>query len=189
MYTVGPWFVYLMNLAVLAIVGIIVLVVIQVKKNQYLKDAAGKIQVEIWLTTGYREYHTIPCDLNAKTITVGSSTYILNPKRIRWGRHPRLPFMGLASMQVPIRLESWFQGVKEPIAHPKEEVKSLTAPEIRALMRQGRATLIARHSQLLEAGQKGLVNAIANQPNKVVLYVMLGVAIIGIAIIAFNTLM
>jgi len=189
MYTVGGWFVYLMNLAILAVVGIIVLVVIQVKKGQYLKDAAGKIQVEIWLATGYREYHTIPCDLNAKTITIGGSTYTLNPNRMRWGRHPRLPFMGLASMQVPIRLESWFQGVKEPIAHPQEQVNSLSAQELRALMRQGRATLIARHSQLLEAGQKGLVNAIANQPNKVVVYALLGVTIIGIAIIAFNTLM
>ena len=189
MYTVGGWFVYLMNLAVLAIVGIIVLVYIRVKMGQYLKDAAGKIQVEIWLTTGYREYHTIPCDLNAQTVTIGSSTYYLNPQRIRWGRHPRLPFMGLASMQVPIRLESFFQGIKEPIAHPEEQVTSLSAQELRALMRQGRATLIARHSQLLEAGQNRMIEAIANQPNKVVLYVLLGVALIGIAIIAFNTLM
>ena len=189
MYEVGGWFVYLMNLAILAIVGVIVAVAILHKRGQYQKEATGRIQVEIWLTTGYREYHTIPCDLNAKTVTIGSSTYYLNPGRIRWGRHPRLPFMGLASMQVPVRLESWFQGVAEPIAHPEEQVTSLSAQEIRALMRQGRATLIARHSQLLEAGQKGLVNAIANQPNKVVLYVMLGVAILGIAIIAFNTLL
>ena len=189
MYTVGGWFVYLMNLAILAVVGIIVLVVIQVKKGQYLKESERRIQAEVWLPTGHREYHTVPCDMNAKTVTVGSYTYHLNPNRIRWGRHPRLPFMGLASMQVPIRLESWFQNIKEPIAIPEEKVNTLSASELRALMRQGRATLVARHSQLLVAGEKRVVEAIANQPNKVVLYVLLGIAIIGIAIIAFNTLM
>ena len=181
MYEVGEWFVYLMNLAILAVLGVIVLIAILRKRGQYQKEAQLCVQAEVWQPTGWAEYHTVKCSMNAVTVDIGGFTYRLNPDKKRWGMHPRLPFIGLRSLQVPIRKETWYKDKPEPITDPKTNLSPLTAAELKAIQREGRATMAARHSQQLEAANKQVIEAIANQANKA--YVYLGLGIIGIGVV------
>ena len=92
MYTVGSWFVYLMNIAILAIVAIVIFVYMNVKRGQYLKEATVCIQAEIILETGHSEYYTVRCRANDEWVKIGNRRYKLDIKRRQWGLHPRLPF-------------------------------------------------------------------------------------------------
>ena len=187
MYEVGPWFVYLMNLAILAIIGIIVLIAIFVKRGQYQREAQGKIQVEIWQPTGWPKFYTVKCALGDTTVDVEGQTYKLNPDQQRWGLHPRLPFMGLAGLQVPIRKEYYYVEIDAPITPPGKESKGLIASEIKALQRAGRATQAARHSQQLEAANKQVFEVLANQAKKEYLYLGLVVGVLGIIILVVRS--
>lgn len=52
MYQVGPWFVYIINLAVLAFVALGIMIWVLRKRNQHAQEAHGKILAEVWLPTG-----------------------------------------------------------------------------------------------------------------------------------------
>lgn len=52
MYQVGPWFVYIINLAVLAFVALGIMIWVLRKRNRHAQDAHGKILAEVWLPTG-----------------------------------------------------------------------------------------------------------------------------------------
>ena len=183
MYEVGEWFVYLMNLAILAVLGLIVVIAILRKRGQYQRETQKCTQCEIRQPTGWSEFYTVPCAINAKTVDVAGGTYRLNPEKRSWGLHPRLPFLGLSSLQVPIRKETWYKDNPEPIKDPKQNLSPLTAAELKAIQREGRATMAARHSQQLEAANKQVIEAIANQANKVYVYLGLGVVVLGIIIL------
>ena len=188
MYQVGIWFVHLMNVAILAIIGVVVLVAIYVKRGHYQRDAARCIQAEILLSTGWPEYHTVRCGPSDEWIRVGGYEYKLDPKKRRWGLHPRLPFLGLAALQVPIRRETFYKDNPDPVYRDKE-VPEVTASEIHAKTRE--ATAIAAGAEIveMEARQTQLVNAIANQPNKTYVYLGLGAVALGMAILVVRSLL
>jgi len=189
MYEVGPWFLHLMNLAILAILGVIVLVAILVKKGQYQRVAARCIQAELKTATGWSEYHTVRCGINDTFVTIGKGEYKLDPNHREWGRHPRLPFMGLASLQEPIRRATWFKDNPNIPAYGKSSPPEITAAEIQAKSREAAAIAAGAEIVEIEARQRQLVDAITNQPNKLVVYVGLGIAIVLGAIVAINTLL
>ena len=195
MYTVGPWFVYLMNLAILAIVAIVVFVWMNVKRGQYLKEAAKCIQAEIIPETGQSRYYTVPLGANDEWVRIGNKRYKIDKTRRRWGVHPRLPFIGLRTMQVPIRKETWYEDdpnpayrLKVPLSGKKEEdnlltpeqrqqaENTLTAAEVDAMVREETAVQAAAEAIETQHRQKELTNAIANQPNKMVVYILAGAA-------------
>ena len=187
MYTVGIWFVHLMNLAILAIVGVIILVYIQVKKGEYLKEAQTCIQCEILLSTGHCEFHTVKCNVSDEWVKIDNFEYKLHPTYRRWGVHPRLPFMGLRTLQVPIRKETWMKDVPDPYYREKE-IPQVTAAEVDAKTNEAMAVSAAATAVEIKSQQEQLIKAIANQPDKTAVYVMLGITIIGIAIVAINSL-
>lgn len=189
MYEVGPWFVHLMNLAILAIVGVVILVAILVKKGQYQKEAAKCIQVELLTATGWPEYHTVRCGIDDAWVKVGNAQYKLNPDQKRWGFHPRLPLMGLASLQAPIRKETFYKDNPNYVAFPEKKAPEITAAEIQAKTREAAAIAAGAEIVEIEARQHQLVEAIANQPNKMVVYVGLGIAVVLGAILVINSLL
>lgn len=175
MYEVGSWFVYLLDAAILAILAFITLAMVFIKRNQYAKDAVGKLQAEIQLPTGWSEYYTIPVDDNAKSVTIDDFIYLLNPEKRRYGKYPMAPFMGLKWLQVPIRIESWGKDNPEPIRQTYDKSVA-TSAEIKAMTREIQATTAAMQIQEIDSRQKELTNAIANQPNKNIVYIGLGLA-------------
>ena len=188
MYEVGIWFVHLMNLAILSIVGVVIAVAILVKKGQYQKEAAKCIQAEMLTATGWPEYHTVKCGINDEWVKVGNGEYKLDPNHKRWGFHPRLPFMGLASLQVPIRRETWYKDAPKSLpVFPQQNSPEITAAEIQAKTREAAAIAAGAEIVEIEARQRQLVDAITNQPNKMVVYVGLGIIGILGAIVAINT--
>ena len=173
MYEVGTWFLWLMDAAILAILGFIVLVMVFIKRNRYAKDAVGKLSAEIQLPTGWSSYYTIPVDDNAKTVTIDDFIYFLNPEKRRFGKYPMAPFMGLKWLQVPIRIESWAKDNPEPIRWSYDKSVA-TSAEIKAMTREIQATTAAMQIQEIDARQQELTNAISNQPNKMIVYIGLG---------------
>lgn len=188
MYEVGIWFVHLMNLAILAIVAVVILVVKDVKKGQYQREARRCVQVELKLSTGWSDYFTVPCGMNDAWVTVKGCRYKLNPKKISWGLHPRLPFMGLASLQIPIRKETFYKDNSNP-AFQDKTTPPITAAEIEAMTKEAMATTAAAQAIELASQQKALINAIGNQPNKMYVYVGLGAIIIGIIALVVRDLL
>lgn len=186
MYTVGIWFVHLMNIAILAIVAVIVLSYIQVKKGQYLREAATCIQCEIKMPTGHDEYHTVPLVVSAEWVEIKGINYNL-PKEVKnWGLHPRLPFMGLRSLQVQIRKCTWYFDNPNPY-YRDDKTPEVTAAEIGAMTKEATAVAAGIAAVELKSQQEQMIKAIANQPDKTIVYVMLGLAIVAGAFTAINT--
>lgn len=177
MHEVGSWFVYLIDLAVLCILGMIALVLIFLKKGTYQKEAEGCVRAEIELPTGWAEYHIVPCEFNAKSVVVDNFEYLLHPKERRYGKHPMKPFMGISWLQVPIRRESWYLDNAEPIRKSYEEPVA-TAKEINAMRNEMAASTAAMEIEEIKAQSKVINRAIANQPNKWVVYGGIGGAIL-----------
>lgn len=180
MYEVGPEFIILLDLAILAIIAFVIGIALFIKKGQYAKEAVGKLRAEIQLPTGWSEFHIVPIDDNAKSVTVDNFIYMINPEKRRFGVHPLRPFMGLAWLQSPIRIETWFKDNPEPMRQAYDATIA-TSAEIHAITREIQATDAAMRIQEMDARQQQLENALANQPNKTIVYILLAVvAIIGI---------
>ena len=175
MYEVGSWFVYLIDAAVLALVGIAAMIFILYKRGKYQKEAVQCILCEIMLPSGWSEFHTIKCDINAKTVSINDFIYHINTQRRRFSLYPRSPLMGLKWLQVPIRTETWYQDNPEPMQQNYDH-KEATAAEIKAVTREIQATTAAMQIQEIEARQNELVKAITNQPNKMIVYIGVGCA-------------
>jgi hypothetical protein len=184
MYEVGIWFVYLIDFAVLAIFGMIALILIFVKRNQYQKEAVHCIRAEIQLSTGWSEYYTVPCNDNDKSISIhdkatkGDFIYMLDVKRRRYGKHPMNPFMGLGWLQVPIRIETWTKDIPEPLRLRTDKEIIATSAEIKAMTREIQATTAAMQIQEIDARQDELTKAIGNQPSKMIVYILLGLSVL-----------
>lgn len=181
MYTVGIWFVHLMNIAILAIVGVIVLGYIQAKKGQYLREAATQIQCEIKMPTGHDEYYTVPLEVSAEWVEIKGVKYNLpKGKEVKnWGMHPRLPFMGLRSLQVQIRKCTWYFNNPNPF-YRDDKTPEVTAAEIGAMSKEATAVAAGVAAVELKSQQEQMIKAIANQPDKTVVYVGIIAAVIGI---------
>jgi len=185
MYEVGSWFVYLMNGAILAIMAFILLVMVQVKRAKHAKDSEGKIRGEVQLSTGWSEYHIVPCGLSDKSVQIGNFVYMLDPDKRKWGKHPMNPFMGLSALQVPIRIEAWEKDNPEPIRSSYEKTVA-TSAEIKAMLDEHTASVTAMGIQELDSQHKVLMRALANQPNKNYVYIGLGLcAIVGIVNVVY----
>ena len=220
MYQVGPWFVYLMNAAVLALVALGIVIGILRKRGEYARVSAGKILAEVWLPTGrsvyvlapptpdgwvhlrklgdYRlagEKHLCACGHDHSTHDLmqrGKSSEVYRGKctvegcecakmetaRVlpairRWGKYPSAPFLGIRTLQVDVRTESWYLNNPEPITAPENRT-TVTAVDAQFHTRQTGAEAAAVEIQEQEARQKQLIDAISNQPHKMLVYVLLG---------------
>ena len=188
MYEVGIWFVHLMNVAILAIIGVVVLVAIFLKKRRYQSEASRCVQAEILLSTGWPEYHTVRSGANDEWLKVKGCEYKLNPKQRRWGLHPRVPFLGLSDLQVPIRRETWYKDNPNPV-YRSEDVPQVTAAEVQAKTREAMAIAAGAEAVEMEARQRQLVDAIQNQPNKLWVYLGLGVILLVVVVMAVQGLL
>jgi hypothetical protein len=183
MYEVGPWFVGLMDLAVLAIVALVVLVYIQIRRNQYRREAHQCIQVEILLSTGHSEFHTVKCGISDEWVEIEGIRYKLDKEIRRWGSHPRLPFMGLSTLQCDIRKEMFHKDDPNSIYRAKG-TPDTTGSEIDAMVRAAAAVAAGAEAVEMQSRQKQMVEAIANQPNKNIVYALLIAADIGLIALA-----
>jgi hypothetical protein len=91
----------------------------------------------------------------------------------RWGKYPERPFLGLSTLQVDVRTESWYYNHPEPIT-PPENRTLVTAVDAQFHTREIAAEMAAVEIQEQEGRQRELMKAIANQPHKTVVYVLLG---------------
>lgn len=116
------WQLYLIDFAIVAIVFAVALVYMQVKRGQYQREADRCIQAEIILETGKSEFHTVPCKERDEWVTVKGIDYHIDIDHRRWGRHPRVPWLGFKSMQVDIRKETWFKDDPNPAYRAKKKL-------------------------------------------------------------------
>lgn len=92
------------------------------------------------------------------------------PRRAKW---PLNPFLGLGTLQVDVRTEAWWLNNPEPIT-PIENRTLVTSVDAAFHTRESDAEKASVEINEQEARQKQLTSAIANQPNKMVLYIGLG---------------
>jgi len=59
MYTVGSWFPHVLNLAILAIVAVVVFALIFYYRGKYEKEARGRVMVELKMPSGWSLYFVV----------------------------------------------------------------------------------------------------------------------------------
>ncbi len=174
----------------LAFMGVMILAIMALGGKLNERATRGKVIAEIWEPSGFPVRHLVDIAPDGKTVEVDNATYAL-PKEptpeeagkiqhhyparryVLWSKFP-------IGNKVTLRIESWEKDNPEPI-RPTYERPTVTSQEWTAQKRAIQATALAMRIQENEARQKQLENAIANQPNKVVVYIGLAiVAIIGI---------
>jgi hypothetical protein len=96
------------------------------------------------------------------------------PRRSRW---PLNPFLGLGMLQVDVRTEAWWLNNPEPIT-PIENRTLFTAVDAAFHTRQSDAEKASEEINEQQALHKELTSALANQPNKMIIYI--GLAVIAI---------
>lgn len=113
----------------------------------------------------------------------GSQPAIATVKTIitEWDRYPSSPWMGMKWTQVPIRKQSWWENNPEPIVRPKYRIEA-TAADAQAHTREMDAMNVGIRIQESEARQKQFMEALSNQPNKMLVYILLGANIIATVI-------
>ena len=206
MYTVGAWFPHLLNLAILAIVGIVVLGFIFYYRGRYAKEALGRVMVEIWMPSGWSNYYVVRPTMDG-WVNVGAGAYKLAPQvpdktdnpgeekknRIitpakRWDMYPRRPFLGLKLLQVPIRKESFYWNNPDPITWTENRT-TVTAVDAKTHTREVAAQHIAANIAETEARQRKWEEVINKLPDKMVLYILIGIAIILSLVVLVQSLL
>lgn len=185
------WLTYLMDVAILCILAVIVMIIIFVKRNKYQKEAEGCIRAEIETPSGWNQYYTRRYDPDAESIEAGGVIYMLRPGKSRWGKHPLNPFFGLGFLQVPIRVEQYELNCPNPKFAPKilyptndEQIDYMyTSQHIQALANQWAASEAGTVVQELKDQQEVTTQAIMNQPNKNIVYLLLGGIVICVVVI------
>lgn len=222
MYEVGPWFVWVINLAVIAFVGIGIMIWVLRRRNKHASDAYGKVLAEVQLPTGrsiftltkpspdgwislgklgdYRlagERRLCKCGheegfhemapgakghevIHGKCLRCDCGQFEVDkliPAIRRWGKYPPAPFLGIKTLQVDVRTEAWYLNNPEPIT-PAETRTTVTAVDAQFHTREMAAEMAAVEIQEQEARQRQLMEAIRNQPHKMVVYIMLGAGIL-----------
>lgn len=202
------WFVFLFDflLIVILFVGIFFL-----RAWWNVKRHQDKMYAEIWEPSGFAVKHLVEPDPTGATITVNNLVYRLpkelgekelekaksNPRshtypRRRWINMPNSPLP-----PIPVRVESWERDNPEAIrpfyGHVTEDGKfedsqlTVTSTEWQAQKSVIQATGIAMSVQEREAREKEWTRAMANLPNKLIVYLGIGIAAIcsavGLAII------
>jgi len=146
------------------------------KKYNYEKDVLGKIKAEIRLPSGRSMYYYKPCEEEAETVDINQFTYFLNPHLKRWHKHPSTPFLGMKWLQSDIRTECWDLNVATPVHSAPSPI---SASEINAKIRQIQAIRMVAEEQELQASNEMVKMAIANQPNKWVVYGIAGAGLVA----------
>jgi len=191
------WQTNLIYAAVIAIAVAVLLVVAYIKKGQYEEEARGCILAEIKRETGWPLLKVVKPTPDG-WVRVAKGDYRLPiakrkeakegeknnpdgqrllPVILEWAFYPANPFLGLKVLRTPIRKQAWWENDPEPIVR-EEHRTEVTAADAQAHTREMDAMNIAIRIQEAEARQKQLQAALANQPNKMIVYVMLGIAIL-----------
>jgi hypothetical protein len=192
------WWFYLMDAAIVAIVVAVAFGYQNIKRGQYQKEADRCIQAEIILETGKSEFYTVPCKERDEWVTVKGMDYHIDIDHRRWGKHPRVPWLGFKSMQTDIRKETWFKDDPNPAYRAKKKlvvpgdrpltvqereallltdeerqkgVSVLTSAEVNAKTKEAAAIFAGLQANELEANQKVLTTAITNMLAKMPAYV------------------
>lgn len=177
----------LIDIFIIMVAVTAVVILYHIKRNKYAREASHNIMCEIEQPTGFCEYHVLPCDLSADSVTINNIVYFLNPEHIRWGKYPLMPFMGFQSLQVPIRKEQWYQDNPNPKYAWTEEdglPYYVTGAIIDAKVKEIQASMIGMDIQEAEERQAELTYAITNQPNKLVVYILLGTTIVTLGVLS-----
>jgi hypothetical protein len=168
------------------------------------RNVKGKMLIDLREPTGFTDRHLVKPDTNGQTVTYEKGTYMLtkpatektkeNYPRIRFAKYPKNPFMGLSMFQHTLRLEEYQRNNPEPI-HPFygrvdekgffiDNQLTVTAIEWNAQKSEMEALGIAMSVQEREAREKEWQRAMANLPNKMIVYLGIGIAAICSAICA-----
>jgi hypothetical protein len=139
MYTVGQWFPIMMNLAILAIVGVVIFALIFHYRGKYENEARGRVMVELKMPSGWSQYYVVKpltdgwVDLGKFGVyklapqipnreeKKGNPSAVITPSK-QWDMYPRRPFLGMRRLQVPIRKEEFYLNNPEPITWPENKV-------------------------------------------------------------------
>jgi len=175
-----------------------------------IRRTEGKIVAEIWGPDGFPVRHLVKPDKTGDTVTLDDKVYRLKedkpadkpannpnshayPSR-RYTKYPANPPFGIKPLQVILRIESWEYDNPEPIrpfygrfdenGKFTDSQLTVTSTEWQAQKSVIQATGIAMSVQEREAREKEWARAMANLPNKMVVYIGLGAAAIGSVIAA-----
>lgn len=197
------WFVMLFNVVLIVC---LICVFILLWSWRTVKRAEGKMIAEIWEPSGYPVRHLVQTDKSGKTVEVDGITYRLpredvdedqyerdekgnvvidgEGKRIRkypshrYTRYPASAPLGLKSLQVTLRIESWAKDNPEPI-RPYYGKLTVTGLEWTAAKREIQASALAMDVQESEAREKEMRRGLLNLPNKLILYLLAGGGCLG----------
>lgn len=174
------WMVYLIDFLVfiLFIVGVMFFLAFYM-----YRQAQGKMIAEVWEPSGYPVRRLAKWDTTGKTVEVDGNTYTLNTElseeekeRIKEEGgfvYPSRRFTGygLWPFRVILRIESWEKGNPSPI-RPHLEKPLVTSAEFTSIKNEIQAVALGMDIQENQERQKQLTSAIANQPSKLVVYLL-----------------
>jgi len=193
------WLVYGFDLVVFLV---IIMGILFLKVWYDARTNKGKMLIDMREPTGFTERHLVKPDPNGQTVTFENGVYMLtkpstdktreNYPRIRFARWPKNPLLGLTMFQTTLRLEEYQRNNPEPI-HPfygrvdekgvfVDNQLTVTAIEWNAQKSEMEALGIAMSVQEREAREKEWQRAMANLPNKMVMYFGIGIAVLCSAI-------
>lgn len=198
------WFVFLFNIVLIAF-GLAALILGMSWRNA--KSAEGKVIAEIWEPSGFPVRHLVRPDSTGKTVEIQKCVYrfpkeysdkkegkegdegsqepdvqdgsrrVRYPSR-RYVLYPAAPPLGIKSLQVTLRIESWERDNPEPI-RPYYGELTVTAAEWYAAKSEIQAIAVGADVQESEAREKAMRSAITNQPNKMVVYGLCGLGAVA----------
>lgn len=200
------WFVWMFNIMIGALI-ILVLLFIGAWLNA--KKTEGKMMAEIWEPSGFAPRHLVKPDPTGATVTVDNIIYRLprelSQRELETHTHvypsrryiTYKPFLGLKFLQSPVRIESWERDNPEPIRPFYGRVDkdgkfidnqlTVTSTEWAAQKSVIQATGIAMSVQEREAREKEWERGMRNLPNKMVLYIGIGIAALASILCAVLT--
>jgi len=99
------------------------------------------------------------------------------PNIRRRAKYPAVPFLGLGILQADVRIESWYLNNPEAITWADSR-STVTALDAYVHTREMEAEQTAAEITETDARQRQWVEAMAKAPDKMVLYILIGVAVI-----------
>lgn len=191
------------------IVVVMILGLLFVQMIMNARKTAGRIMAEIWMPNGETPRKLVKLDPVGDTVTIDNKAYRLRKPKSReeeerdketghyypskrFVQYPANPLMGLRMLTSQVRIESWEYDNPEPIrpfygrvdenGKFVESQLTVTSTEWTAQKSVIQATQIAMRVQEREAKEKEWLKAMTNLPNKMILYIMGGAAVIGIIV-------
>jgi len=197
------WVIIVLNILLFGIAPAILGIFLKCWWN--VRRTSGMIVAEVWEPSGFAKRELVKPDPTGATVTVDNLVYRL-PKekserelaKSKTARvYPRRRWIYMRNLPlppIPLRIESWERDNPEPIrpfyGRVTEDGKfddsqlTVTSTEWQAQKSVIQATGIAMSVQEREAREKEWVRAMANLPNKMVMYIGLGIAALSSVICA-----